>query len=102
MEEDLGGQGDEPRADEALDHRPDPDHAHDAAHGAPPPRVSFERSVARALPAQVDDRMKAVEHRLRHDAQIFQEEADSGKRPILPESFLQTSAAECPITGVYW
>merc|ERR1719359_603273 len=44
-------------------------------------------------PHMVDDQMKAVEHRLRHDAQIFQEEADSGRRPILPGSFLQTGEA---------
>merc|ERR1719502_2156842 len=46
--------------------------------------------VTNVNPQQVDEQMKAVEHRLRHDAQIFQEEADSGRRPILPSSFLQT------------
>jgi len=57
------------------------------------PSIIDQIPVTHMTPRMVDDRMKAVEHRLRHDAQIFQEEADSGKRPILPESFLQTSEA---------
>lgn len=58
------------------------------------PSIIDQIPVTHMTPRMVDDRMKAVEHRLRHDAQIFQEEADSGKRPILPESFLQTAEAE--------
>merc|ERR1719456_1602449 len=53
------------------------------------PTVMDKIPVTNINPRMVDDQMKAVEHRLRHDAQIFQEEADSGRRPILPSSFLQ-------------
>lgn len=53
------------------------------------PSVMDKIPVTNVNPQQVDEQMKAVEHRLRHDAQIFQEEADSGRRPILPSSFLQ-------------